>query len=166
VLGRQGVPPGRGTERLRSPPAAHRRPAAVPGPRRDERQPTPPALGRFGTAWPSHQGIRIQQAVPCLHNRAVLTKETQKRSPRWPKPALLPQTQTENPLKAEWLRNNYSFGTKLQLVNIKSRRAKNERNEWLCVGEESKEGECDSLGLSSCWPYRWIREGNWMLMKS
>lgn len=86
------------------------------------------------------QGIRIQDMVPCLNHSTGGMGKTHSAGPQWLKLSLFLLAQ-ENPLKAKELRDNYSFGTKLHLVNIKLWHAKTERNEWLCVGEEKKEEE-------------------------
>lgn len=129
---------------------------------RSQHRPRWPAWKQAG---PRSKALEFNTQCPALTTELPLQRKHRSAHPQWPKPALFPQTQVENPLKAERLRNNYSFDTKPQLVNIKLWCAKNERNERLCLGDKGKEGECDSLGLSRCWPYCWIREGNWMLMK-
>lgn len=80
--------------------------------------------------------------------------------PRWPKPSLSCWRERTTPPKAEPLGNNYSFGTRLQLVNIKLK----ETSGCAWVRKE-RMGKYDGLCLSLCWPCCWIREGNWMLMK-
>lgn len=97
------------------------------------------------TGWPSAHalGCRVlgfKARCLVLTVLLMLWGKTHSAGPQWPKPSLFLLAQ-ENPLRAKGLTDNYSFGTKLQLVNIKLWYTKMERNEWLCVGEERKEEE-------------------------
>lgn len=101
------------------------------------------------TGWPKHRPLEFNTQCPALTTELSWQRKHRSAHPRWPKSALFPQTQVENPLKAEWLKENYSFGTKLQVVNIKLRCARNKRNEWLCMGEERK-------GNTTVWAFRHV----------